>query len=323
MFVDSHCHLNYKGLAEDQAGVLERARAAGVDTMLNISTRAARMGRRHRRRRARARRLGLGRDPPARGRRPSRRRDRDPGRARRRIRASSRSARAGSIIITIIQRPRAAARQLPRPYRRRARDRPAAHRPHPRRRGGHGRDPRRGDGEGGLYGRHPLLHRTPDFARQALDLGLYISISGIVTFKNASDLQETAQRAAGRAAADRDRLARSSPRSRIAASPASRPSSPTRRASSPLFASEPVERLPRPPAPISAPCSPRRPDEGPDPRLRHLVRSAAGRQRLGRMRSGRAAQPPAAGLDPGRHAARPGSWSTPAPTFASNCSTPK
>jgi TatD DNase family protein len=40
MFVDSHCHLNYKGLAEDQAGVLERARAAGVDTMLNISTRA-------------------------------------------------------------------------------------------------------------------------------------------------------------------------------------------------------------------------------------------------------------------------------------------
>jgi TatD DNase family protein len=41
MFVDSHCHLNYKGLAEDQAGVLERARAAGVEAMLNISTRAS------------------------------------------------------------------------------------------------------------------------------------------------------------------------------------------------------------------------------------------------------------------------------------------
>jgi TatD DNase family protein len=41
MFVDSHCHLNYKGLAEDQAAVLERARAAGVSAMLNISTRAA------------------------------------------------------------------------------------------------------------------------------------------------------------------------------------------------------------------------------------------------------------------------------------------
>jgi len=39
MFVDSHCHLNYKGLVEDQAGVLDRARAAGVSMMLNISTR--------------------------------------------------------------------------------------------------------------------------------------------------------------------------------------------------------------------------------------------------------------------------------------------
>ncbi len=39
MFIDSHCHLNYKGLVEDQANVIERARAAGVSTMLNISTR--------------------------------------------------------------------------------------------------------------------------------------------------------------------------------------------------------------------------------------------------------------------------------------------
>ncbi len=39
MFVDSHCHLNYKGLVEDQPGVLARARAAGVTGMLNISTR--------------------------------------------------------------------------------------------------------------------------------------------------------------------------------------------------------------------------------------------------------------------------------------------
>ena len=53
MFVDSHCHLNYKGLVEDQAGVLARARAAGVSTMLNISTRAVRMGRGDRHRRAR------------------------------------------------------------------------------------------------------------------------------------------------------------------------------------------------------------------------------------------------------------------------------
>ena len=39
MFIDSHCHLNYKGVVEQQAAVLERARAAGVATMLNISTR--------------------------------------------------------------------------------------------------------------------------------------------------------------------------------------------------------------------------------------------------------------------------------------------
>ena len=39
MFIDSHCHLVYKGLVEDQAAVLARARAAGVTGMLNIATR--------------------------------------------------------------------------------------------------------------------------------------------------------------------------------------------------------------------------------------------------------------------------------------------
>ena len=39
MLVDSHCHLEYEGLAEDQQGALERARAAGVGGFLNISTR--------------------------------------------------------------------------------------------------------------------------------------------------------------------------------------------------------------------------------------------------------------------------------------------
>lgn len=39
MFIDSHCHLNYKGLVEEQGAVLARARATGVETMLNISTR--------------------------------------------------------------------------------------------------------------------------------------------------------------------------------------------------------------------------------------------------------------------------------------------
>jgi len=37
--IDSHCHLNYSGLVEDEAAVLERARARGVRGFLNISTR--------------------------------------------------------------------------------------------------------------------------------------------------------------------------------------------------------------------------------------------------------------------------------------------
>lgn len=36
--IDSHCHLNYPGLVEDQPGVLARARAAGVALMVNIAT---------------------------------------------------------------------------------------------------------------------------------------------------------------------------------------------------------------------------------------------------------------------------------------------
>ncbi|MBX7496113.1 TatD family hydrolase [Qipengyuania sp. 6B39] len=41
MLVDSHCHLEYEGLVDDQAGVLDRARGAGVKAFLNISTRQA------------------------------------------------------------------------------------------------------------------------------------------------------------------------------------------------------------------------------------------------------------------------------------------
>lgn len=39
MLIDSHCHLEYKGLVEDQAAVLDRARQAGVVGFLSISTR--------------------------------------------------------------------------------------------------------------------------------------------------------------------------------------------------------------------------------------------------------------------------------------------
>ena len=39
MLADSHCHLNYEGLEERQAEILARARSRGVTAMLNIATR--------------------------------------------------------------------------------------------------------------------------------------------------------------------------------------------------------------------------------------------------------------------------------------------
>lgn len=39
MLIDSHCHLEYEGLVEDRQGVLDRARAVGIQGFLNISTR--------------------------------------------------------------------------------------------------------------------------------------------------------------------------------------------------------------------------------------------------------------------------------------------
>ena len=41
LIVDSHCHLNYEGLKEDVTGVLARARSAGVGWVLTINTRLA------------------------------------------------------------------------------------------------------------------------------------------------------------------------------------------------------------------------------------------------------------------------------------------
>ncbi|MEX1147175.1 MAG: TatD family hydrolase [Sphingomonadales bacterium] len=39
MLVDSHCHLNYKGLSDDVDGAIARARNAGVGALLTINTR--------------------------------------------------------------------------------------------------------------------------------------------------------------------------------------------------------------------------------------------------------------------------------------------
>jgi TatD DNase family protein len=46
-------------------------------------------------------------------------------------------------------------------------------------------------GKGDYPGLIHCFTAGPDLARRALDIGFYISISGIATFKNASDLRET------------------------------------------------------------------------------------------------------------------------------------
>ena len=192
MFTDSHCHLNYKGLVEDQEGVLRRARAADVSTMLNISTRASEWDAVI----AVAEReddvwASVGVHPHD---------------------ADTHPDVETATLIEKAQHPRVAGigeTGLDFYYDRSDRGRQAASfRAHiaAARESGlpvivHTRDAEAETAaflaeemEKGRFG--GVIHcftASADFARKALDLGLYISISGIVTFKNARDLQETAR----------------------------------------------------------------------------------------------------------------------------------
>src|SRR6202048_2080229 len=44
MLVDSHCHLDFPGVAEDLGGIVARAAAAGIGRIVTISTRVRRLG---------------------------------------------------------------------------------------------------------------------------------------------------------------------------------------------------------------------------------------------------------------------------------------
>ena len=191
MFIDSHCHLNYKGLVEDQAAVLDRARAAGVATMLNISTRESEwddvvgVAERHNDVWA-----SVGIHPHEADAHP----DVDTAKLVERARHprivavgetgldyyydhSDREQQRKSFRSHI-----AAARDTGLPlivHTRDAEDDTAAILSDEM-------------AKGSYTGVIHCFTASDQFARTALDLGLYISISGIVTFKNATDLQATA-----------------------------------------------------------------------------------------------------------------------------------
>ncbi len=85
------------------------------------------------------------------------------------------------------QPARAPGRIVPRPCRGVARDRPAAHRPYPRRRC---RDRSRSCARNGRQAGSSIASAPAGrLAEAALEIGFYISLSGIVTFKNATALR--------------------------------------------------------------------------------------------------------------------------------------
>ena len=192
MLVDSHCHLNYKGLVEDQEAVIARARAAGVGTMLNISTRASEWD---------AVIATAERDPDiwaTVGIHPHEA-DAHPDIDTEKLIAAAAHPKVIGIGET----------GLDYYYDHSDRDRQkSSFRSHiaASRETGlplivHTRDAEQDTaeilademGKGAFTGIIHCFTASADFAEKALALGLHISLSGIVTFKNAKDLQETAK----------------------------------------------------------------------------------------------------------------------------------
>lgn len=192
MFVDSHCHLNYKGLVEQERDVLDRARSAGVRAMLNISTRESEWDAV----------IGLAEREPgvwaSVGIHPHEA-DQHGDITSEKLIDKSRNPRVVGIGETGLdyyydysdrEQQKACFRQhivaaretgLPIIVHTRDAEDDTAH-------------IMRDEMEQGAYtGVIHCFTASADFARKALDLGLYISLSGIVTFKNAKDLQDVAR----------------------------------------------------------------------------------------------------------------------------------
>ena len=190
--IDSHCHLNYEGLVERQGEILDHARARGVEGFLNISTRQREWGDIV----AVAERNGdvwasVGVHPHE---------------------ADSHPDLGAAALAQAADHPRVIAigecgldYYYDKSDRHAQRDRFQAHIEAARQTGlplvVHTRDAEGDTAEmldaavraGGVGGVLHCFTGSADLARKALDLGFFISLSGIVTFKNARDLQETAK----------------------------------------------------------------------------------------------------------------------------------
>ena len=190
--VDSHCHLNYEGLADRQEEVLAAARARGVQGFLNISTRQKEWGdvvgaaERHPDVWA-----SIGVHPHE---------------------ADAHPDLGAAALIEAAAHPRVSAigecgldYYYDKSDRAAQRERFGGHIEAARESGlplvVHTRDAEedtaeiltREVGKGGVTGVLHCFTGSAALARKALDLGFYISISGIVTFKNARDLQDVAK----------------------------------------------------------------------------------------------------------------------------------
>ena len=190
--VDSHCHLNYEGLAERQDEVLAAARARGVQGFLNISTRQKEwdevVGAAERHPDVWA---SIGVHPHE---------------------ADAHPDLGATALVQAAAHPRVIAigecgldYYYDKSDRAAQRERFGAHIEAARQTGlplvVHTREAEDDTSEiltrevakGGVTGVLHCFTGSAGLARTALDLGFYISISGIVTFKNAKDLQEVAK----------------------------------------------------------------------------------------------------------------------------------
>ena len=189
--IDSHCHLNYDGLAERQDEVLAAARARGVEGFLNISTRQSEWGAIV----ATAERnadvwASIGVHPHE---------------------ADGHPDLGAAALVEASEHPKVIAigecgldYYYDKSDRAAQRERFEAHVEAARATGlplvVHTRDAEDDTAEiltaavreGGVTGVLHCFTGSAELARKALDFGFYISLSGIVTFKNAKDLQETA-----------------------------------------------------------------------------------------------------------------------------------